>query len=355
MSQGQEQDDYFPEADMGRYEATVVDILAGMAIRGVLELAQRALASPVDRVMVLSAVEGELVRQGRLPRGGLGGILKCYRRIWRKEGFAGLFRGVLTDAALAIPTTIVDNISVNVAFAVVKRVLPSSFAERMTTPQTAMISLVVAGMGALLATPFNAFRKTLLTNYTADIVAPVSATTTADAAKSASTTANSGDAKEGEEQESADAAVPIEESYRYASATEAAVHIQRRQGWRAFYRGALVDPITICCYRGLFLFAWATVPREVLATYPYAVGRGLALVADLLTQPLEVVGRRMVMTASDDVNPPYKGIVDCVQQITKNEGVTALWSGLRMRLIVSAVSITLRTAYVLAFHADPEQ
>lgn len=74
----------------------------------------------------------------------------------------------------------------------------------------------------------------------------------------------------------------------------------------------------------------------------------MAIVADVLTQPLEVVSRRLVLTASDEKDERrYAGVMDCARTIVREEGVTALWSGLRFRLMVSVASIAIRTVFVM--------
>lgn len=310
---------------------TPADVAIDMVIRTVFDLIQRCLAAPIDRVMVLTAVEGELVRQGRLPASGFRGIRSLYKRLWQKEGARGLLRGVMADAVLTLPSGIVDNVATNAVFACLQRVIPASMADQMSTPVVVVLSLVATSAAVWVATPYNAIRKTIMTNYMADVVAPVDAS------------ADEAAAKVGEVQE---------EAYRYATATETARQIYTRKGWRGFYRGAAVEPVTVCAYRGLYLIASVLVSERLQMAYPYAVARGLAIVADVITQPLEVVSRRLVLTSSDEKEGRrYQGVVDCARTIVKEEGVTALWSGLRFRLMVSGASIAIRWVYIASFGA----
>ena len=346
-SQQQQQQQPMPSGGNGAYGSpyplSPTDLVIDMAIRTVLDLIQRCLAAPIDRVMVLTAVEGELVRQGRLPAGGFRGIRRLYQRIWRKEGARGLLRGVMADAVLTLPSGIVDNVATNAVFACLQRVIPISMADQMSTPVVVALSLAATSAAVWIATPYNAIRKTIMTNYSADIVAPVAGAKPENKERKEEEEKDAKEAADGDDDE-------VEEAYRYATATETARQIYQRKGWRGFYRGAAVEPVTVCVYRGLYLVASVLVSERLQLSYPYAVARGLAIVADVLTQPLEVVSRRLVLTASDDDETRrYRGILDCARTIVKEEGVTALWSGLRFRLVVSGASIAIRWIYIAGF------
>ncbi|EPY33895.1 solute carrier family 25 (mitochondrial carnitine/acylcarnitine transporter), member 20/29 [Strigomonas culicis] len=276
--------------------------------------------------MVLTAVEGELVRQGRLPPAGFGGVCAIFQRIWRKEGWAGLLRGVLTDFVFALPAGLVDALASNSVFMLLQAVIPQQHAQSMGVAEVLLLSMVATGAAVYVASPYNGVRKTVTTNYVADIVAP---------------TAEPKEQKEAE----GDAEAPlVEEAYRYGTSTEAAARLAKKGGWRIFYRGATLDPFIIMTYRGLYIAASMLVPETVQVAHPYLVARGLALVADVVSQPLEVLSRRLVLTASDEVNAPYDGAIDCARQIAAKEGVTALWAGLRFRIVVSFVTMGLRAA-----------
>ncbi|CAD2219333.1 ADP/ATP mitochondrial carrier-like protein [Angomonas deanei] len=198
----------------------------------------------------------------------------------------------------------------------------------MGTTSIVGLSLIATVLSTYIASPYTYFRKTIVTNYVADIVAPIG-----------------GASEEAAEEETAPA---VEEGYRYNSPTEAATTIQRKKGWGAFYRGVHAEPLLILCYRGLYVFASVLVPQTWQVGHPYLLSRGLALVADVVTQPLEVVSRRLALTASaDETEAPYAGVWDCFQTIRETEGVTALWSGLKFRILMSFMSMTVRILYAI--------
>lgn len=326
-----------PQGNPAAYgrQPTATDVFLDFALRFVFDFVQRAMAAPFDRMMVLTATEGELKRQGRLPATGFGGVWGCVKRVWRKEGLSGFFRGLGTDFALTLPSGFVDALATNAVFLLLQRFLPKSFANHMTYTQMLVVSSLATVVSVVIATPYNALRKSITTNYTADIVAPIDA--------SARGGVDDGTTEEAEE--GAGPGSPAVEGYRYATATETVASIARRQGWRAFYRGAVVDPILMSAYRGVYISTVALVSPDIQMAYPSAVARGMAVIADVLTQPLEVVSRRLLLTASDDAHPPYEGMLGCLRTIAKEEGVTALWSGLKFRLITSAVTVCISALF----------
>ncbi|CAJ1020212.1 putative Mitochondrial carrier protein [Leishmania utingensis] len=330
-------------------QLTATDVALDMLIRAVFDLLQRSVAAPIDRVMVLTAVEGELVRQGRLPPGGFRGIWQLYGRLWRKEGLRGFLRGVMADAVLTLPSGFVDSFATNAVFMCLQRLIPTHVANQLSTPIVVALSLAATSAAVWVATPYNAIRKTIMTNYMADIIAPAGCATSdvCGCGETAAMTDGTGGNAEAEKVEQGSPL--LEEAYRYSTATETACQVYRRKGWGGFYRGAAVEPLTVCTYRSLYLIASVMVSERVQMAYPYAVARGLAIVADILTQPLEVVSRRLVLTASDEKDEKrYAGVMDCARTIIREEGVTALWSGLRFRLMVSVASIAIRTLFAMS-------
>ncbi|GET87128.1 ADP/ATP mitochondrial carrier-like protein [Leishmania tarentolae] len=331
-----------------QFQLSGTDMVLDMLIRAVFDLLQRSMAAPIDRVMVLTAVEGELVRQGRLPPGGFRGVGQLYSRLWRKEGLSGFLRGVMSDAVLTLPSGFVDSFATNAVFVCLQRMIPPRMADQMSTAVVVALSMVATSAAVCVATPYNAIRKTIMTNYMADIVAPAGGAPCAVCAGPMAAAAKGGTDGKADTEEAGPVSPLQEEAYRYTTATETARQIYRRKGWSGFYRGAAVEPLTVCTYRGLYLIASAILSERVQMAYPYAVARGLAIVADIITQPLEVVSRRLVLTASDEKDEKrYAGVMDCARTIVREEGVTALWSGLRFRLMVSVASIGIRTLFVM--------
>ncbi|ESL06982.1 ADP/ATP mitochondrial carrier protein [Trypanosoma rangeli SC58] len=313
------------------YALSSGDVMIDMAASILGVVLQRAVMAPSYRVTVLKAVEGELVREGRLPPTGFGGIIGCVRRIYAKEGIRSFFRGFLTDAALAVPSAMMEEMSSSLVSAAVGAVLPVDTVQSMPVWAYVFLSLTSTSTAVLLATPVTGFHNTIVTNYVGDIVAPH-----ADAGAGAGKAKKN--AKEGngvEEHEEA-----TEESYKYDSATETAASIRKRCGFRGFYYSVGLDAMAVFMYRGTYYYGLQILPAMLQENYPYAVTRFLAVVAGCITQPFEVISRRMQLTASSEKGR-YRNMVDCARTVVAEEGYRGLWAGLRARLLVTCVGMVV--------------
>ncbi|CBH12515.1 ADP/ATP mitochondrial translocase, putative [Trypanosoma brucei gambiense DAL972] len=307
------------------------DSLLDMTALLIVTFAQRAVMAPSYRVTLLATVEGELVREGRLPPKGFGGVFGCIKRLYVKEGVRSFFRGLLTDAVLSLPATVVENISSTLVSFALQVAIPVRLVESMNPWTYLTLSLSSTSAAVLLATPATGLHSTIVTNYVADIVAPVPSE------KSKNPDKNDGEnnkvIKEGEK--------GGEESYRYATATEAAASIFRRWGFSGFYRCIGADAIAVFLYRGTYYYGLQLLPSTLHNRFPYGISRCLAVVAGFLTQPFEVVSRRMQLTASSTTGRRYKGILHCARTIVAEEGYTALWAGMQARLLVTCVGVAV--------------
>ncbi|KAH9597794.1 Mitochondrial substrate/solute carrier [Trypanosoma melophagium] len=300
-------------------------IVDGMA-SFIASFMQWAMMAPAYRVTVLTAVEGELVREGRLPPTGFGGIYNCVKRLYKKEGIRSFFRGFLADVLLAAPSALTEKITSSLVTEVLA-LLPTEFLQTMPPLMYVTISLVSTSTAVLLATPVTGLHNTIVTNYVGDIMAPV------EGEKNKNNGKEKDNSKEEEEENEEE-----EESYKYRSPTEAAKDIHKRWGFRGFYRAFGLDSMAVFLYRGTYYYALHMLPVAIHEKYPFGVARSLAIVAGCITQPFEVVSRRMQLTASSKTNR-YRNMIDCARTIVKEEGYTALWSGLRARLLVTCVGM----------------
>ncbi|KAG8346190.1 putative ADP/ATP carrier protein [Trypanosoma vivax] len=286
---------------------------------------QRVVMAPPHRVTLLATVEGELVKEKRLAPGGTGGILRCIKRIYMKEGAKSFFRGAMVDTLLSVSSSIAENIGSFVVISTLEALIPPRYVENMPMWVHLMLSLSSASAAVLLATPITSIQNTIVTNYIGDIVAPV--------AEGAVEKNVSKPPCEGEDAEDK------EEAYMYQTATETVKSIYQRCGLGGFYRGVGLDAVAVFLYRGVYYFSMQLLPNTLQSRYPYGVARTLAFMASVLTQPFEVVSRRMQLTASSMTGRRYKSALHCARTIVAEEGRTALWSGLRARLTVTCIGI----------------
>nr|CCD13969.1 unnamed protein product [Trypanosoma congolense IL3000] len=314
--------------------SSVRDSLLDMAAILIVSFAQRAVMAPSYRVTMLSTVEGELVREGRLPPTGFGGVFACVRRLYVNEGLRSFFRGLLSDAVLSVPATIVENLCSALVSYALQAVVPLRHIETMNPWTYLTLSLSSTSVAVLLGTPATGVHNTIVTNYVADISAP--------------NLPEKDNKAGGNAEEEKDGVVAKEErgcdqvwAYRYATATETAKDIYRRLGCRGFYRCIGADAIAVFLYRGTYYYGSQLLPSALHARYPYGVSRCLAVIAGCITQPIEVVSRRMQLTASSTKGRRYNGMLHCALTIVAEEGYMALWAGLRARLLVTCLGVAV--------------
>lgn len=314
---------------LGLYGPSSSEVMVDMIASLVGVFFQRAVMAPSYRITVLATVEGELVRSGRLPPTGFGGIIACVRHVYAREGLSSFFRGFLADAVLAVFSALMEEVSSVLVSGSLESMLHADTLQSMSAWTYITISLVSTSTAVLLATPMTGFHNTVVTNYMGDIVAP-------------ETVANE---EGGEAQKDAQKSAQDDESnerrgYKFKSAREVATSIRKRWGWRGFYFGVGLDAMAVFLYRGTYYYALQMLPTAFHDRHPYAVARCLAIVAGCITQPLEVISRRMQLTASSGATK-YKNMVDCVRTIVAEEGYSALWAGLRARMLVTCAGMAI--------------
>nr|AKN21586.1 slc25a-18 [Schmidtea mediterranea] len=74
----------------------------------------------------------------------------------------------------------------------------------------------------------------------------------------------------------------------------------------------------------------------------FAFGGSAGMIATLFVQPLDLVKNRMQMSGQDGSKKAYKSSFDAIKQITKNEGLFAIYSGLSAGLLRQATYTTTR-------------
>jgi solute carrier family 25 S-adenosylmethionine transporter 26 len=120
----------------------------------------------------------------------------------------------------------------------------------------------------------------------------------------------------------------------YPNVFAAVKNIARTEGPRGFFVGALPTAarnvpfvvVTFTVYGALS--AW----RGEAKSTAESLGRGVtaALVAGVVTQPVDVVKTRMMTQAASSL-PPYKNVGDCIATIARDEGPRTFYTGLPQR------------------------
>ncbi|KEG10042.1 ADP/ATP translocase [Trypanosoma grayi] len=288
------------------------------------------LRAPFSRVFLLQCAQGELVKNGRLPLGGFGGIRGCVYYIITKEGVLGLFRGCLEDMVLAVPAYIAE---ILVALGIAKlqqQLAPLSWSAAV------MLGVAAPGLRVVFTAPVVGYKNTVLCNYVADIVAP---------------NGNKTLAKE-----------DVEEAYLYSSSSEAATAVKKQYGWKGlFFTGVDIDVAAVYAQSittqivGLlimpklehFIRVQCSQPGWRLAAM-LASTLGVRLMCGIVFQPFQVMRARTALlpTATELRQRKRCWFWRSAQNIVRQDGITALWAGLRMRLLRDVCGALLDTMFV---------
>lgn len=305
-------DDMFPS--MPAQPMRGADFMMQLAIHGAFSFGRRVLLAPVTRVATLLTVEGELIRQGRIEKEGFNGVIGCIKTIYIREGPYGYFRGLWTEAASSIPCTIVEEVASTLVSSVVEQLLGERAA---SMPQLSLLlcsigaSAAVAQISSVVHEPTQTVVSCLLADT---IPAPVD---------------NDNSSSE----------------YKHRGARDVSRKIYQRRGLRGFFRAVALSAGASIAYRGTYYIllhmCLSTLSPQSQATYGIWFARILAIVAGIAAQPVEVLRRRLMVTAGDDVNSYDGGVLDCARTIVRAEGVLALWSGFKVRMMFTVAGFAL--------------
>jgi len=268
-------------------EATsfMIDFLMG----GVSAAISKTAAAPIERVKLLIQNQDEMLKSGRL-QNRYNGIIDCFGRVIKEEGFSQLWRGNLANVLRYFPTQ-----ALNFAFKdQIKRLF--GFSQQKDGYWVWFAgNLASGGMAGALSLTFV---------YSLDYAR----TRLANDSKS--------DKKGGERQFNG-----LVDVYRKTLKTD---------GIAGLYRGFVVSCVGIVVYRGLY-FGMFDSALPLLGEHrsnifaKFFMGWAITIAAGLASYPLDTIRRRMMMTSGEAVK--YRSSWHCMSEIIKKEGVSSLFKG----------------------------
>jgi len=267
--------------------AFIKDFLLGGVAAGV----SKTVAAPIERVKLLIQNQDEMIKQGRLDR-PYKGIVECFTRVIKDEGFAQLWRGNLANVLRYFPTQ-----ALNFAF---KDQFKRIFSVPKGSPYWQIFASNVASGGAAGAC-------SLLFVYSLDYAR----TRLANDAKAAKKGA-------GERQ--------------FNGLIDVYSKTWKSDGIAGLYRGFVVSCVGIVIYRGLYFGLYDSL-KPVLLTGPlegnflasFLLGWGVTITAGLASYPIDTVRRRMMMTSGQAVK--YSSSWHAFTTILGKEGFSSLFKG----------------------------
>jgi len=270
---------------------SLVNFLIDFGMGGVSAAVSKTAAAPIERVKLLIQNQDEMLKTGRLQT-PYKGIVECFSRVIKEEGFISLWRGNTANVLRYFPTQ-----ALNFAF-------KDQF-KRMFGYSQAKDGYWKWFMGNL-ASGGAAGACSLLFVYSLDYAR----TRLANDAKAAK--------KGGERQFNG-----MIDVYRKTLATD---------GVQGLYRGFNISCVGIIVYRGLYFGMYDSLKPVLLVGNmkdsflgSFFLGWGITIGAGLASYPIDTIRRRMMMTSGEAVK--YKSSMHAFKEIVAKEGTRSLFKG----------------------------
>ncbi|CAK9869664.1 unnamed protein product [Sphagnum jensenii] len=271
----------------------LTDFLMG----GVSASISKTCAAPIERVKLLVQNQDEMLKSGRLSE-PYKGIVECFTRTIRDEGFLSLWRGNFVNVLRYFPTQ-----ALNFAF---KDYIKALFAYKKDRDGYWMWFAGNLASGAAAGAASSVFVYSL------------------DYARTRLTNDAKSTKKGGERQFNG-----LLDVYKKTLATD---------GIAGLYRGFTVSLAGIIVYRGLYFGMYDSLKPVVLVgslegnfLASFLLGWGVTTGASLASYPFDTIRRRMMMTSGEAVK--YKSSVDAFQQILVKEGAKSFFKGAGANII----------------------
>ncbi|KAI3359249.1 hypothetical protein L3Q82_002769 [Scortum barcoo] len=278
-------------------EAALAGSAAGMVTR--------ALISPLDVLKIRFQLQIERVSSQR-PEGKYCGLLQASRCIHSEEGLSAFWKGHIPAQLLSIAFGAVQFASFEFLTEVVHKTTPYD-------SRTAGVHFVCGGLAACSATVVCQPLDTLRTRFAAQ-----------------------GEPK-------------VYINLRHAVST-----MCRSEGVLTFYRGLSPTLMAVFPYAGLQFFSY-NIFKKLLAPPPttgkmgenlrsLVCGSGAGMISKTMTYPFDLFKKRLQVGGFEVARVQfgqvrtYKGLVDCMIQIAKEEGVQSFFKGLSPSLVKAALS-----------------
>lgn len=288
----------------------VVSLAESFAIGGVASVIAVSATAPLDRVRILLQCNHEIVRSTRLLE-PYRGVIDCTRRIYRTEGFRSFWRGNVIACVKYFPEQAI-HFALKDVFAKILNV------SRNDSPGVRLSKNLTAGaLGGFssiaLLYSFDYCRNRLA----ADIL-------------HAST--------DGKGQRQFKGIIDV---YRKTL---------RSDGIVGLYRGFVVSCMGVVVYRGAYFGLYDTMRPMFLNNEGinlllsgFLLGYVTTVVAGVISYPLDTIRRRMMMRSCEEVK--YKGWIDCVRYVYRNEGLLTLYGGLSINIVKGLASLPILLFY----------
>lgn len=297
-------------AALSSEEAALAGSAAGMVTRAII--------SPFDVIKIRFQLQIERVSSQK-PEGKYSGIFQACRCIYTEEGLAAFWKGHIPAQLLSISYGAVQFASFEFLTEMIHKTTSYD-------SQTAGVHFVCGGLAACSATVVCQPLDTLRTRFAAQ-----------------------GEPK-------------IYRNLRHAVFTMCG-----SEGVRTFYRGLSPTLMAVFPYAGLQFFSYNVFkkmsgPAFKAGKYGEKLqslfcGSGAGMISKTITYPFDLIKKRLQVGGFEEARlhfgkvHTYKGLLDCVTQIAKEEGLLGFFKGLSPSLLKAAIS-TGFTFFCYEFFVD---
>jgi solute carrier family 25 (adenine nucleotide translocator) protein 4/5/6/31 len=266
-----------------------ISFFENFMLGGVAAAVSKTAAAPIERVKLLVQNQAEMLKSGRLDR-PYSGIMDCFSRVIKSEGFGSLWRGNVANVLRYFPTQ-----ALNLAF---KDKIKAMFNQKKSEGYWAWFAANMASGGIAGA-------LSLVFVYSLDY------------ARTRLANDNKSAGKGGERQFNG-----LIDVYKKTIASD---------GVAGLYRGFVISCVGIVVYRGFYFGLYDSLKpllgeelsKNFMATF--ALGYAVTVIAGLASYPIDTIRRRMMMTSGEAVK--YNSSMHCAAVIMKSEGVGAFFRG----------------------------
>jgi len=290
---------------------TLMNFLQDFALGGVSGAIAKTCTAPIERVKLIIQTQdaNPRIRSGEVPR--YTGIVNCFTRVYNEQGFWAFWRGNFTNIIRYFPTQ-----AFNFAF---KDTFKNLFPRYDPNTQFGMFFLANMASGGL------AGAGSLCIVYPLDYAR----------------TRLASDVGTGKRD--------------FKGLGDCLVKTARgEQGIMGLYNGFGVSVLGIIPYRGVYFGLYDSLREKnpykrdvgfMGFVSKFAVAQFTAIMAGYASYPFDTVRRRLQMQSEKPREQwVYKGTVDCLGQVVRQEGVTALFKGAganALRTVGSALVLVL--------------
>lgn len=261
----------------------LVDALGG----GIASAVDTTIKAPFTRVGLLLQVQPA---QPRIPpRQRFAGSLDCLRRITETEGWPALWRGNSAAVLRAFPAAALTGV---LRQSVDKVVLEGAGAGRDSFVARLLSGTASGALVLLLIHPIDTLRIRLVAD------------------------------------------VGVEDEREFKGLRDSAAAVWNADGIGGFYRGFGLAVLGIAVYRGVFYLVYRAGKEAA-----EEVGGGLAtlgvvatIAAGIVSYPMDTIRARLVMEAGRE-SRERMGVVECARRIRDEEGASAFFAGIQVKLL----------------------